>query len=72
VKIRLQLRKAEISLSVSDNGHGIADSGQTEGLGLQGIKERLNLLGGKLEVHSKKGRGAKLVARIPWMEAGNK
>jgi signal transduction histidine kinase len=67
VKVRLQLRKGEISLSVSDNGHGIDEIDQTEGLGLQGIKERLNLLGGRLEVHSIKGRGAKLVAHIPWM-----
>ena len=67
VKIRLQYRMGEISLSVSDNGRGIAEPSQTQGLGLLGIKERLNLLGGKLEVLSQKGRGTKLVARVPWV-----
>ena len=47
VKVKLLLRKGEISLSVSDNGRGIDEFGQKEGLGLQGIKERLNLLGGQ-------------------------
>ena len=65
VKVRLQLRKGEITLSVSDNGRGMKDGTQTGGLGLLGINERLNLLGGKLEIKSQKGRGSRLVARVP-------
>lgn len=67
VKVRLQYQKRGINLSVADNGRGIEDSLQSEGLGLMGIKERLALLGGKLEVHSQKGRGTKLVAHVPWL-----
>jgi signal transduction histidine kinase len=67
VKVRLQYQKRGINLSVADNGRGIEDTLQSEGLGLMGIKERLALLGGKLEVHSQKGRGTKLVARVPWL-----
>ena len=66
VKVRLQYKKGEISISVSDNGRGIDDKTQSDGLGLLGIRERLNLLNGKLEIHSQKGRGVKLVARVPW------
>ncbi len=65
VKVRLQLRKGEITLSVSDNGRGMKDVTQTGGLGLLGINERLNLLGGRLEIKSQKGRGSRLVARVP-------
>ena len=67
VKVRLQYRKGEINLSVSDNGRGIEDTNQTEGLGLMGIRERLSLLSGRLEVHTQKGRGARLVGRVPWV-----
>jgi two-component system, NarL family, sensor histidine kinase UhpB len=65
VKVRLQQRRGEIALSVSDNGRGMEDVTQPGGLGLLGIQERLNLLGGELEIHSQKGHGAKVVARVP-------
>ncbi len=71
VKVRLQYKKGEISISVSDNGRGIEDGSQSDGVGLLGIKERLNLLGGRLEIHSQKGRGTKLVAYIPWKGSGS-
>jgi PAS domain S-box-containing protein len=70
VKVRLHYNKGEISLSVSDNGRGMGEPDRSEGLGLLGIKERLNLLGGKLEIHSQKGRGTKLVAHVPWVSSG--
>ncbi len=72
VKVRLQYKKGEISLSVADNGRGIEDTSQPEGLGLLGIRERLSLLGGELEVHSQKSQGTRLVARVPWVPAGTK
>ncbi|HVM70292.1 MAG TPA: PAS domain S-box protein, partial [Anaerolineales bacterium] len=66
VKVRLQHKKGEIFITVIDNGQGIADAHQTSGMGLEGIRERLQLLGGRLEVYSSKGRGTKLVALVPW------
>jgi signal transduction histidine kinase len=57
-------------VSVSDNGRGMGGPDRSEGLGLLGIKERLHLLGGKLEIHSQKGRGTKLVAHVPWVSSG--
>jgi signal transduction histidine kinase len=67
VQIRLQYKKGEVSLSVADNGRGIADTDQTRGLGLLGITERLSLIGGRLDIHSQPGRGVKLVAHVPWV-----
>jgi two-component system NarL family sensor kinase len=66
MKVSLKYNDGQIILSVMDNGHGIDGTAQTSGLGLLGIKERLNLLDGLLEVHSQKNRGARLVARVPW------
>ena len=65
-KVRLKYRSKQISLLVSDNGHGIDDLSQSSGIGLLGIQERLDLLGGTLQVHSQKGRGVKLTACVPW------
>jgi signal transduction histidine kinase len=47
------------------------DNFQSGGLGLLGITERLNLLGGKLIIVSHKGRGSTLVARVPWEQVTN-
>jgi PAS domain S-box-containing protein len=66
VKVQLMYKKKEISISVSDDGRGIDDTAPPGGLGLLGIRERLDLLGGRLEIHSRKGRGTKLVAYVPW------
>ena len=66
VKVRMQYKKGEISISVSDNGRGMDHSDEASGLGLLGIKERLALLGGSLAIHSRKGQGAKLVVTVPW------
>ena len=71
VKVKLKQRKKEIILSVSDNGRGMDDNFQSGGLGLLGITERLNLLGGKLIIVSHKGRGSTLVARVPWEQVTN-
>ena len=66
VEIRLQYKKGEISISVSDNGRGMEDPNPTSGMGLLGIRERLKLLDGELVTHSSKGRGTRLVAIVPW------
>jgi signal transduction histidine kinase len=70
VKVRLQYKKGEISISVADNGLGMEDVTQTHGMGLDGIRERLKLLDGQLETHSIKGRGTRLVAYVPWPRSG--
>jgi PAS domain S-box-containing protein len=70
VKVKLQYRRGEINLSVSDNGHGIEETSQSDGLGLLGIRERLTLIGGTLEIQSKKGKGVQLIGCVPWVNSG--
>ena len=58
-------------VSVEDNGRGFdpgaatAIAGQRTGIGLLGMRERLEALGGRLAIDSAPGRGARLIASIP-------
>jgi PAS domain S-box-containing protein len=66
VAIRLQYRKKQINLSVSDNGRGLRDNIQSDGIGILGMEERFNLFGGSIKISSRKGRGVKVTATVPW------
>src|SRR5215212_8834637 len=71
VKITLQRLNDSVRLQVRDWGPGfnpemITDGGGPgERLGLSSMRERMALLGGHLEVHSKPGEGTDVVAEIP-------
>jgi two-component system NarL family sensor kinase len=59
-------------LSVADDGQGfdvsteVSVSRQPRGMGLLGMRERLELLGGRLEIKSQPGQGTRLIACAPW------
>jgi signal transduction histidine kinase len=57
----------ELEITVSDSGPGfdITALANQDGLGLLGLRERIESMGGKLEIDSDVGRGARLTARIP-------
>jgi signal transduction histidine kinase len=38
----------------------------TSGIGLLGVEERFNLIGGSVKIKSRKGRGVKATAFVPW------
>ncbi|HEY5231734.1 MAG TPA: sensor histidine kinase [Galbitalea sp.] len=52
-------------VSVTDNGTAQAPSGETEGRGLLGMRERAELLGGTLDAGPVEGGGFRVSARIP-------
>ncbi len=60
-----------VSLSVEDDGRGfdgqarLSVSGWPMGIGLLGMQERLESLGGRLEIESRPGQGTRLVAHLP-------
>lgn len=64
-EIQLFVDRGEIILKVSDDGVGIADLTKQSGNGLLGMKERLNLVEGKLSIASEKGKGSELTISIP-------
>ena len=61
--LRLESSNKNVVLSVGDNGAGGADPNR--GTGLRGLTDRVEALGGKLELHSPPGQGTLLTASIP-------
>ena len=67
VETVLELTGNDVHLCVTDNGRGMADIERvsTESLGLLGIRERVNLLGGRIKFSSAEGRGTTIDVRVP-------
>ena len=74
IRVKLSRASGTVSLSVVDDGRGFvprsktADPGESGGIGLLGMHERFELLGGRLEVKSRPGQGTRLVAHVPVKE----
>jgi signal transduction histidine kinase len=71
VSVALEAADDMISLTVEDDGVGFDATAQLRdtvpnGIGLLGMRERLDLLKGRLEIASQPGQGTRLVARVPW------
>jgi signal transduction histidine kinase len=64
VEVAIEKRDAKVRLSILDNGKGIRTANGAGGIGLDGLRERLELMGGRLLVESKAG-STRLVAEIP-------
>ena len=64
VEIAIEKRGERVRLSILDNGKGMGNATGRGGLGLNGLSERLELMGGRLRVESKAG-STRLVAEIP-------
>jgi PAS domain S-box-containing protein len=59
-RLRLQRRRGQLWLTVADRGRGFDPHtlSQTSGFGLFSIRERVELLGGRMKIRSAKSRGA--------------
>jgi signal transduction histidine kinase len=60
----LETADHNVVLSVGDNGAGGADP--RRGTGLRGLADRVEALGGKIELRSPPGQGTVLTASIPY------
>jgi signal transduction histidine kinase len=67
VDVRLDFQPDKVHLEVRDNGVGAADT--EGGFGLLGIRERMQLLGGRLQVSTGAGKGFRLTASVPTSDA---
>ena len=67
VDISIQQLKDHIRLSIQDNGVGFLenDAQKSSGLGIVSMKERLEIIGGHLEIKSQPGQGTHLIGIIP-------
>jgi NarL family two-component system sensor histidine kinase LiaS len=65
VEVDLVWSENEVLLVVSDDGQGFNPTVRDgKGLGLQSMRERVEALGGRLEVTSTPGRGTRVVAQL--------
>jgi two-component system, NarL family, sensor histidine kinase UhpB len=69
-RICLWRKPDSVCCSIEDDGTGfdqsaIASGKVRRGLGLMGIEERLQVLGGSCEIHSAPGEGTRLNLKIP-------
>lgn len=67
VEIRLMQEDDEIVLEISDDGRGLAeqDLRKPKSFGLRSIRERLNGLGGRMELQNRTPRGTTVTLRAP-------
>jgi signal transduction histidine kinase len=63
IDVRIAVEGEELAVEVRDDGVGGADAGN--GTGLLGLADRVDVLGGRLEVDSPRGGGTLVRAMIP-------
>jgi two-component system sensor histidine kinase DegS len=74
VAIRMQVNDAMLKVTVSDNGVGfnydrrqkhVKDNANADGFGIYGMRQRAELLKGKLSIESQRGKGTTVVLDVP-------
>jgi signal transduction histidine kinase len=55
----------QITLTVHDDGRGADLRARQPGFGLNGMRERVTLMGGRFDLDSAPGRGFSFEARLP-------
>jgi signal transduction histidine kinase len=63
--VRLGDTDSRLTLEVEDDGHGFDANTAPRGSGLQNMADRLDSLGGSLDVVSSPGRGTSISAKVP-------
>ena len=64
-EVRLARSNGALTFEVSDDGAGFDLDGTSYGTGLRGMRDRLEAIGGTLEIRSARGRGTTVIGRIP-------
>ena len=70
VSVRIGRKNRVLCCSIEDDGVGfdvraVQSDGKRRGLGLIGMQERLNAIGGTLSIDSEPGRGTKILIQLP-------
>jgi signal transduction histidine kinase len=63
--IYIEQMQQSIDIMISDNGRGFELHKNTTGFGLQGMRERVMLLSGQLEINTAPDRGCQITATLP-------
>ena len=65
VELQIQSGGGRLDVLVSDDGQGFDPSDELRGFGLAGMRERVELVGGELQIESKPGGGTRVMASVP-------
>jgi signal transduction histidine kinase len=68
VHVTLSRHDGALTFDVTDDGHGFDTAAAGYGTGLQGMADRLDAIGGRLEVRSEPGRGTQVAGSVPAAE----
>jgi PAS domain S-box-containing protein len=70
VVVELRQRGGSVDVRVRDDGHGFDPANGAAGFGLRGMRERVDLLEGRLWVESRPGSGTEVAAVLPVTDPG--
>jgi signal transduction histidine kinase len=62
---RLSYRGKKLRLELRDDGDGFKAKDRHDGVGLSGMRERVEQMGGELEISSSRGKGTKITVVLP-------
>jgi PAS domain S-box-containing protein len=62
---RLSYKAKELRLELRDDGNGFKIKDRHDGVGLTGMRERVEQMGGELEITSSRGKGTKITVVLP-------
>lgn len=65
VNIQLSTTATDMNLVIEDNGRGFDANQQSNGFGLQGMRERVAALSGTLHLETEPGSGCRIIIKIP-------
>ena len=65
VVVELARRDGHLRIRVSDDGRGFRGGGEVDGFGLRGMRERVELLDGRLTIALREEGGTEVTARLP-------
>src|SRR5437868_5146347 len=64
-KTRLIYKAKKLRLELRDDGDGFMATDRHDGVGLRGMRERVEQMGGELEIISSRGKGTKITVLLP-------
>lgn len=72
IKLQIDSNETDVRLTVEDNGKGFDVEMMEEkgGIGLKVIRDRVEMLGGEMQIHSVIGQGTHIMFQIPATKAG--
>lgn len=77
VELSFKLLSRSVAMAIKDDGRsfdavGVMESRRNKRLGLIGMRERVEMVGGTFEIRSAPGRGTEITVTLPYQHTGNK